>query len=629
MNPLLFHVVDLLAKSAGIVLLAFATLSLWRSASAAQRCAVWLAAFFVLLLLPVTLLWQPQWSIALMPSVREVPLPALNGAITQSASNLTVQAAQPETQRWLPSLSMAQWLALVWLTGLVCLLAHRMVGSLQLRRLRSQSHPVQDERTLALTARVAADLGVERGISLRMASSVSVPLTWGWIKPVLLLPTEALAWDEAHLEAALRHEMGHIRHCDAMTRLITCFITAAYWPNVFVWLAAKAWRTVQEQAADDLVIRSGAVAENYALQLLEAARSVQAAGGLRAPAMAMAQPSTLETRLSAIMDDSRNRSSYSMRGALTGLATAFAVLVLCATAQLRGADEKTAQATTHSSKLRDKAREIILTKVKFSDTTLLQAVEYLQAKSIELDPEHKGLNLVIEKPDYEKGPRITLDLTNIPLYEALSYVASLSNRVVRYEALATVIAPMPAPGEMVTRSYKLPAGAAAKVDNARKWLDGKGVVFEGAASAALVANGTQLVVKNTQAQQRVVEDLISTLVAGDAGGPPGTAVPAAPAAPKSPLIVKAESIVIPTVQFRSATVPEALEFLRAKAREFDPDKKGVSILIRESDVPPNVNISLDLKTVPLTDALRYTAELAGLEVTAESYAFILKPKTAK
>ena len=187
------------------------------------------------------------------------------------------------------------------------------------------------------------------------------------------------------------------------------------------------------------------------------------------------------------MDDSRNRSSYSLRGALTGLATAFAVLALCATAQLRGADEKPAQATTHSSKLRDKAREIILTKVKFSDTTLLQAVEYLQAKSIELDPEHKGLNLVIEKPDYEKGPRITLDLTNVPLNEALSYVASLSNRVVRYEAMATVIAPMPAQGEMVTRSYKLPAGAAATVDNARKWLGGKGVVFEGAASAALVA----------------------------------------------------------------------------------------------------------------------------------------------
>ncbi len=629
MNPLLFHVIDLLAKSAGIVLLAFATLNFWRSASAAQRGAVWLAAFLVLLLLPVTQLAQPLWSIALMEPAAQVPLPELITTVTQSTSDLIAATPQVEAEGWLPSWSAGQWCALVWLTGFIGLLAHRLIGCLQLRRLKSQTHPVKDERAIACMARVAADLGVGRGISLRVSSSVTVPLTWGFISPVLLLPAEALAWDEARLEDALRHEMGHIRHCDSLTRLITCFITAFYWPNVLVWLAAKAWRTAQEQAADDLVMSAGAVAENYALQLLDAARSVQAAGGLRAPVMAMAQPSTLETRLSAIMDDSRNRSSYSLRGALTGLASAFAVLALCATAQLRGADEKAAQPTAHGSKLRDKAREIILTKVKFSDATLLQAVEYLQAKSIEQDPEHKGLNLVIEKPDYEKGPRITLDLTNIPLAEALSYVASLSNRVVRYEAMATVIAPMPAQGEMVTRSYKLPAGAAAKVDNARKWLGGKGVVFEGAASAALVAEGTQLVVRNTQAQQRVVEDLVSTLVAGDAGGPSGAAVPAAPAAPKSPLIAKAESIVIPTVQFRSATLPEALEYLRAKAREFDPDKKGVSILIRAEHIPQNVNISLDLKTIPLTEALRYTAELAGLEVTAESYAFILKPKASK
>jgi beta-lactamase regulating signal transducer with metallopeptidase domain len=625
MNPLLFHVIDLLAKSAGIVLLALATLSFWRSASAAQRCAVWLAAFFVLLLLPVTLLWQPLWSIALMEPTAEVQLPELSTEILQLSSNLTVPTALPEAQSWLPGLSATQWIALVWLAGFVGLLAQRMIGSLQLRRLRSHSHPVQDEHALALTARVAADLGVERGISLRMAPSVTVPLTWGSISPVLLLPAEALEWDNARLEAALRHEMGHIRHCDALTRLVTTFITALYWPNVLVWLAAKAWRTAQEQAADDLVISAGAVAENYALQLLDAARSVQAAGGLRAPAMAMAQPSTLETRLSAIMDDSRNRCSYSMRGALTGFVAAAATLVLCATAQLRGADEKPMAPPYQGGTLRDKARAIILPQVKFRDASLQQAVEYLQAKAIELDPQHAGLNLVIEKPDLDKGTLITLDLTNVPVSEALSYLASLSNRVMRYEAQATVIAPMPAPGAMITRSFKLPAGAGAKITHAKEWLLSQGVVFEGAASAAVVAEGSQLVVKNTQAQQQVVEAVVSKLVAGDAGAP----VPAAPAAPPSPLVAKAESIIIPTVQFRSATLPEALEFLRAKAREFDPDKKGVSILIRESDVPQNVEISLDLKTIPLTEALRYTAELAGMDLVAESYAFILKPKVFK
>ncbi len=615
MNPLIFHVLDLLAKSSGIVLLAFATQSVWRSASAAQRCAVWLAAFCVLLLLPVTQLWQPHWSIALMQPAAEVPLPELGSAITQATSNPAVLAAQPEAQSWLPSLSAAQWLALVWFTGFVSLLAHRLLGSLQLRRLKSQSHPVQDKHVLALTAGMAADLGVERGISLRTASKVTVPLTWGSISPVLLLPADALEWDDARLEAALRHEMGHIRHCDALTRLITCFITAAYWPNVLVWVAAKSWRTAQEQAADDLVMSAGAVAENYALQLLDAARSVQAAGGLRAPVMAMAQPSTLETRLSAIMDGSRNRSSYSMRGALTGAASALALLAICATAQLSGADE----AATHGSKLRDKATAIILTKVKFKDATLAQAIEYLQIKSTELDPQHAGLNLVIEKPDHEKGALISLDLTNVPVSEALRYVASLSNRVVRYEALATVVAPKPAAGEMVTRAYKLPVGAAAKVANAKEWLGSKGVAFDGAASAALV-------VKNTQEQQQAVEAIVSTLVAGDAGGPPAAA---APTAPQSPLVAKASAIIIPTVQFRDATIAEALDFLRAKARALDPDKKGVSIMIRDSDLPKDAHISLDLKNVPLTEALRYTAELGGLEVVAEAYAFILKPKSSK
>lgn len=620
MNPLLLHVLDLLAKSAGTVLLTFATLSLWRGASAAQRGAVWLAAFFILLLLPVTQLWQPLWSTDLAQQVAQQPLPTLSPVIVQTAEEAVAMETPPAAQPVLVSFSLVQWASLVWLAGFVCLLAHRMIGTLQLRRLKSASLPVQDKRLLALTARVAADLGVERGILLRMASSVTVPLTWGSLSPVLLLPAAAQEWDDARLEAALRHEMGHIRHCDALTRLLTCFITAVYWPNVLVWLAAKAWRTVQEQAADDLVMSGGAVAENYALQLLDAARSVQAAGGLRAPVMAMAQPSTLETRLSAIMDGTRNRSSYSMRGALTGLALSMGVLALCAAAQLRGADEKPVAV---GSNTKTKANALIIPKMVLSGSSLSDAVDYLRKQSIELDPEHHGLNIVVEEPGRDKGVEISLDLTNIPISEALRYVASLSNRVVRYEALATVLAPMPS---MVTRSYKLPAGAGEKVGNPREWLTSQGIVFDGGSSAALTDDGAQLLVRNTQVQQDLVETIVSRVTGGGAVKPKAVN---APAKPLSFLEKKAAAIIIPTVQFRGATLEEALEFLRVKAKDFDPDKKGVPIMIRPSDVPANAQISLDLKDVPLIEALRYTSELAGLSLVAEPYAFILKAKGAK
>ncbi|MBN8421864.1 MAG: M56 family metallopeptidase [Verrucomicrobia bacterium] len=626
MNPLLYHVLDLLAKSSGIVLLAFAMQSLWRSASAAQRCAVWLAAFLVLLLLPFTLLWQPHWSIALGQSTPTVPLPEVSGEITLSASNLTVQAAQPDAQNGLPVWSTAQWLALVWLTGLVCLLAHRLLGSVQLRRLKAHSHPVQDERALACAARVAAALGVRRRVALHVSSRVAVPLTWGFIKPMLLLPSDALEWDAERLEAALRHEMGHIRHYDALSRLITSLITAAYWPHVLVWLAAKSWRTAQEQAADDLVMSGGAVAENYALQLLDSARSVQAAGGLRAPVMAMAQPSTLETRLSAIMDGSRDRSSYSMRGALAGFAFATATLALCATAQLRGADEKPEQSSAHGSPLVAKAAAIILPTVQFREATLPEALEFLKTKSVDLDPEHKGLNLVLPEPDRDKGVLITLDLTDVPFSEALKYVASLSKRVVRYEAAAILIAPMSSKGEMVTRSYKLPAGAGAKIGDAREWLVAQGVVLEHGASAAVVGDGAQLVVRNTQVQQELVDAIVSRIADGDVVAPSAAELPARPL---SFLEKKATAIILPTVQFREATVVEAVEFLRVKAKDLDPDKNGVNILVRADETPQNALITLDLKDVPLIEALRYTAELAGMTLVAEPYAFTLRAKAAK
>ncbi|WP_395741084.1 M56 family metallopeptidase [Prosthecobacter sp.] len=623
MNPVLFQVFDLLAKSASIMLLAYATQSVWRSASAAQRSVVWLTAFGALLLLPLTLLWQPYWSIALMQPEMAAPPPLASSEVLHSTAETFVPAAQPAPSSFHLSFSTGQWLALVWLAGCAVLLAYRAIGSLQLRRLKSQSQPVEDARVLGFSARIAAESGVRRSIALRVSSHVSVPLTWGTLHPVLLLPADALQWDAASLEAALRHEMGHIRHGDALTRLITTFITAFYWPNVLVWLAAKSWRTVQEQAADDLVISSGAAAEDYALQLLEAARGVQAAGGLHAPVMAMAQPSTLETRLSAIMDGSRNRSSYSLRGAVTGLVLAFGMLALCAAAQLRAAPDATAE-----NPLKTKANKLIIASMNLKGASLEQAVAFVRQQATELDPEHKGLNIVIEDPEFEKDVEITLDLITIPISEALYYVGELSNRKVRYEASAIFVGPANAPAKMFTRSYKLPAGGAAKIGNAKSWLTNQGVAFPDGAAVTITPDGTQLIIRNTEGELQNASVFVEALTAGKAVAPasPTTLVLAAK---PSPLEAKAAAIIIPRVQFQGATAAEAVEFLRAKSRELDPDKKGLGIVVRAEDMPASATISLDLRDVPLSEALKYTADLLGLSLTVEPYAFILKARGSK
>lgn len=341
-NELFYPAVDLLAKSSGILLLAFAVNSLRRSASAAQRCLAWGAAFVVLLLLPLTLQVPPRWSIALGHAPSSPPLPAtvlhFKEAWNNGDANVNEDVSEVRPRRHVDP---ARLMFLGWIAGAMLVLVRRVLGGWQVRRLHAQSRAFEEGRIAALVLELAREAGIRRRISCRESAHVSVPLTWGVFRPVLLLPRQALSWSDASLEAAMRHELGHIRHGDALTRLAACVVSAIFWPNALVWLAAKSWRTAQEQACDDLVLRAGAAKQDYAMQLLDTVRGVKEDPCRHAPVMAMARPSTLEARLSAIMDDTRDRRPLHHEAWFAGSGAAVLALMLCAALQVR-AQEKPA-----------------------------------------------------------------------------------------------------------------------------------------------------------------------------------------------------------------------------------------------------------------------------------------------
>ena len=96
------------------------------------------------------------------------------------------------------------------------------------------------------------------------------------------------------------------------------------------------------------------------------------------------------------------------------------------------------------------------------------------------------------------------------------------------------------------------------------------------------------------------------------------------------LTQKMDSIVFPTVTFENATIEEAVEYLRIKSKDLDdsepdPTKKGVNIIIRTGDAPAAAAISLDLKNVPMSEALRYICDLAQMKYKVESFAVVVVP----
>ena len=97
------------------------------------------------------------------------------------------------------------------------------------------------------------------------------------------------------------------------------------------------------------------------------------------------------------------------------------------------------------------------------------------------------------------------------------------------------------------------------------------------------------------------------------------------------LITKMKNIRIPQLSLPGVSVEEAVEFLRLKSKDLDtdpdPNHRGVNIIVKAGDAPVKSEIKLDLKDVPMEEALRYITELAGMKYKVEAYAVLVVPIT--
>jgi len=164
--------------------------------------------------------------------------------------------------------------------------------------------------------------GVERVKVMQCAGSV-VPETLGFVRPVLVLPPAARMWSEERLRVVLTHEMVHVLRHDWLVGIVAEAAAILHWFNPLAWRALALLRQERELACDDEVLRQGGVDEvDYAGHLVDIAAAVEAG------AVAMAQVSSLETRVRSILNSGIRRGGVSMKGKLFAAAVAAVVVVL-------------------------------------------------------------------------------------------------------------------------------------------------------------------------------------------------------------------------------------------------------------------------------------------------------------
>jgi len=198
--------------------------------------------------------------------------------------------------------------------------------------------------------------------------------------------------------------------------------------------------------------------------------------------------------------------------------------------------------------IEQKLNRIIIPSLEFRDARLVDVIDFLIAKSQELDaqepdPAKKGISIVVDPSGSLNGQDpsqlpVTVRLSNIPMAGALKYVTQLVGMKYRVDEYAVFVVPNSVAFDtgMITRRYPVPpgfisagnqgAGAADAVNDpfaapasgttgltlkrikAQEFLEQSGVVFPPGASASYIATTSTLVVTNNIDQHATVENLI-------------------------------------------------------------------------------------------------------------------------
>ena len=266
---------------------------------------------------------RPRTGSAIPLSTAETNSPASSSARVGAATATTAEETRPFS--W--------WLAAIWIAGASIGIGTVVAGLIRLSWLAARAHPVSSGAWREIADGISKELRLPRRVAILQSEHPTLLVTWGTRWPKIIIPAAALGWPDDRIDIVLRHEIAHVQRHDWAVQVAVELFKSIYWFNPVLWIAGRQLRLESERACDDAVVNSGIDASSYASQLVDLARALNQPPRTWLPAPAIARPSSLYRRVSAMLNARLDRRPIPRRLRTAVVLALLAITVAVAAAQ--------------------------------------------------------------------------------------------------------------------------------------------------------------------------------------------------------------------------------------------------------------------------------------------------------
>ena len=187
--------------------------------------------------------------------------------------------AAPTEVPWLIRLHpWARWWAALWLLGAAYHAIRLLLGVRHTRQLRVNAQPISRDWEKRFY-HLKQCLGIKQPVIFSQSAQTAVPLTFGWLKPVVLIPASLFTQlSPEQIEMIVLHELAHIRRHDYLWSLGQSVAEVVLFYHPAYWYIARVLEREREFACDQMTVSLTQQPQAYARTLLQVATTAPSYG---------------------------------------------------------------------------------------------------------------------------------------------------------------------------------------------------------------------------------------------------------------------------------------------------------------------------------------------------------------